>query len=122
MKILIVEDHLDVLDCLRMYFSEKGHDVAAVATAEEAILRLNRFCPDLAIVDMLLPKGHGRQVLQEIHKRGLPTRLVVVTGSDDLELKKEAKSLGASDYLFKPLTIHELDALFSASSPAESSA
>lgn len=112
MTILIVEDHLEVLDCLRLYFSEKGHEVATASTAEEALAILNRLNPDLAIVDMLLPKGHGRQVLQEIRKRGLPTRMVVVTGSDDLELKKEAQSLGVSDYVFKPVTLRDLDALF----------
>lgn len=112
MRILIVEDHLEVLECLRDYFSGKGHEVATAATTEEAISSLNRLSPDLAIVDMLLPKGHGREVLREIRKRGLPTRVVVVTGSDDLELKKEAKSLGVSDYLFKPVTLRDLDALF----------
>lgn len=112
MRILIVEDHLEVLDCLRFYFTEKGHEVATAATTEEAISSLNRMSPDLAIVDMLLPKGHGREILREIHKRKLPTRVVVVTGSDDLELKKEAQSLGVSDYLFKPLTIRDLDTLF----------
>ena len=107
-----MEDQLEVLDCLRSYFTEKGHEVATASTAEEALACLNRLSPDLAIVDMLLPKGHGREVLREIHKRGLPTRVVVVTASDDLELRKEAKSLGVSDYLFKPVTIRDLDVLF----------
>ena len=114
MRILIVEDHLEVLDCLRQYFSDKGHDVNTAATVEEAVSCLSRWSPDLAIVDMLLPNGHGKQILQEIRRQELPTRLVVVTGSDDLELRKEAKSLGVSDYLFKPLTIRDLDALFKA--------
>lgn len=120
MKILIVEDQLDVLECLRSYFTERGHEVQTACTAEEAIARLNGSPPDLAFIDLVLPRGHGRQVIQEMAKRGLPTRKVVITACDDLSLRRELLSsygVGASDYLFKPIALCEIEALL-APSPA----
>jgi DNA-binding response OmpR family regulator len=111
MRILIVEDQLEVLDCLRDYSTEKGHEVFSACTAYEAIDCLSRAQPELAFIDLLLPKGHGRQVIQEITKRHLPTRMVVVTACDDLDLRKELMGYGVTEYLFKPVTIRDLDAL-----------
>ncbi len=129
MLVLLVEDQLDVLDCMRLYLGERGHEVHTAATAQEALAWLNCATPDLAVVDMLLPRGHGRQVVQEIASRAArarndgrevrPTRVVVVTACDDLNLRREMLSLGVTDYLFKPITVRELDALFAEAAPLE---
>ena len=113
MTILIVEDQLEVLDCLRSYTTQGGHRVFTASTADEAINWLSRVQPDLAFIDLLLPRGHGRQVIQEVAKRRLPTRLVVITACDDLTLRQELISYGVaqSDYLFKPVTIRDLEQL-----------
>lgn len=112
MRILIVEDHLEVLECLRSYFGEQGNEVRVASTAREALEQLERGPCDLALVDLLLPQGSGRQVIREIAGRRDATRVVVVTGCDDLELRRELLELGVADYLFKPVTIRDLDALF----------
>jgi len=113
MQILIVEDDLDVLQCLRSYLTERGHEVMTACTAEEAIAWLNCSDPALIMADLTLPKGNGRQVIQEVVKRHLHARVVVITADDDLELRRDLLSLGIiTDYLFKPITIRELNALF----------
>lgn len=112
MKVLVVEDQLEVLECLRSYFTDRFHEVRAASTAEEALALLDREGDfQLALVDMLLPRGHGRQVIQEIWRRNLPTRPIVITACDDLELRRELLALGVSEYLFKPVTIRDLDQL-----------
>ena len=113
MKILVVEDHLDVLDCLRSYFVQHEHDVLSATTAQEAIQLLQRETPDLALIDLKLPRGNGRMVIQDIVRRcrnPMP-RMVVITADDNLELRKELIGYGVSDYLFKPITIRDLDDL-----------
>ncbi len=128
MKILLVEDQIEVLDCLRSYFEERGNEVTAVSDAEQALATLNSNLQagqnfDLAFVDLLLPIGHGRQVIQEIAKQKIPTRVIVVTASDDLELRQEMLNYGVSEYLFKPITIRDLERLLlppaAAEGPAE---
>ena len=111
MTILLVEDQLDVLDCLRSYFSDKGFDVLTACTAQEAISLLDRIEVNMVFTDLVLPRGDGRMVVQEIAKRGLPTRMVVITGCDDLKLRQELLSLGVTDYLFKPIALSDLNAL-----------
>lgn len=114
MKILIVEDQLEVLECLRSYSLSLGCEVMTATTAQEAIAMLDRITPDLAFVDLTLPQGNGRQVVYEIYRRGLPSRMVVVTACDDLDIRKDLMNHGVSDYLFKPITIHDLDQLLKA--------
>ena len=115
MRILIVEDQRDVLECLRGYFRERGHEVMTACTEREALEWLSGSQPQLAFIDLMLPRGHGRAVIQEIARNDgekvTPTRMVVITACDDLQLRKEMLALGVTDYLFKPLTLRDLDAL-----------
>ncbi len=113
MRILIVEDQIDVLDCLRSYAQAQGNQVLTASTAPEALACLDHGVPDVALIDLMLPQGNGRQVIEEISKRKLPTRVVVITACDDLQLRRELLSYGIAsyDYLFKPVTIRDLDAL-----------
>lgn len=118
MRILIVEDQLDVLECLRSYVQAQGSQVLTASTAHEAVACLDRAIPDVALIDLMLPQGHGREVIEEISKRQLPTRVVVITACDDLQLRQELLSYGVAsyDYLFKPVTVRDLDALLETSS------
>ena len=111
MQLLIVEDELEMLECLRNYFAQSGHQVASACSIDEALTSLGRSQPDVAFVDMMLPGGHGRRIIQEISKRQLPTRVVVITACDDLELRREMLGYGVCAYLFKPVTISDLNAL-----------
>jgi len=114
-QILLVEDELDLLECLRAYLTERGHDVFTASTVEEALRWLAHVTPDMALVDLRLPGGSGRAIVQEIQKRRLPTRIVVTTGCADLELRRELLALGVTDYLFKPIQLRELQQLLSSS-------
>lgn len=111
MKILVVEDDLDVLECIRSYLTGHGHQVTAACTMQEAVRWLEHDRPDMAFVDLILPNGHGRGVIQKICRQGIPAQIVVVTASDDLTLRKELLHYGVTHYLFKPITIHDLEAL-----------
>ena len=117
-RLLIVEDELEMLACLREHFTDRGHQVFTASTVEEALTWLNQTTLDMAFVDMLLARGHGRTVIQEIAKRRLPVRMVVMTACDDLDLRRDLLAYGVTDYLFKPITLHELDLLVTPESSA----
>ena len=114
--ILIIEDELEMLACLRGYFTDRGHQVMTASTVEEALNCLNRSTPEMAFIDLQLASGHGRTVIQEIRKRQLPTRMVVMTGCSDLDLRREILAYGVTDYLFKPITLREVGRLLTTSS------
>lgn len=113
MRILVVEDELDLLHCLRTYFLERGHQVATASIASEAIQQLDAFRPDTAFIDLILPRGNGQDVIQAIVARQLPTRIVVITGQADFELRQQLLASGVSVYLFKPLALRDLNQLVS---------
>lgn len=109
--ILIVEDELEMLTCLRGYFTDRGHRVVTTATVGEALEYLQVASPDMAFIDLHLPDGSGRAIIQTITKRHLPTRMIVMTGLSDLELREELLAYGVTDYLFKPMRLQEVGRL-----------
>ena len=115
-RLLIVEDELEMLACLREHFTDHGHQVFTASTVEEALAWLNQTTLDMAFVDMRLARGHGRSVIQEIARRKLPIRMVVMTACDDLDLRRDLLAYGVTDYLFKPITLREVGSLLTAPS------
>jgi two-component system response regulator MtrA len=109
MKVLVVEDDVDISNVLTFYFEAKGHEVV---TARDGLQALERFkCQDLdlMLLDVMLPKLDGWAVLEAVRaKCNLPVILLTALGSTDDIVK--GLSLGADDYLRKPFEIRELEA------------
>ena len=106
--ILVVEDEWDLLESMRSYFTDRGHHVMTASTVEEALGCLRRSTPEMAFVDLKLPNGNGRTIIHTIVKRQLPTRMIVMTGCADLDVRRELLAYGVTDYLFKPITLREV--------------
>ena len=115
---LIVEDELDLIECLRSYLTDRGHEVLLASTVDEALRWLARATPDMALIDLRLPGGSGRLIVQDIRKRQLPTRVVIMTGCADLELRRDLLAAGVTDYLFKPIQLKEVQQLLTDSNPS----
>jgi CheY-like chemotaxis protein len=104
-KILIVDDEAAVADSLRLIFSNRGYEVRAVYSAEQAIEVLAEWRPDLAIVDVMLPQMNGLQ-LAGILKGNYPDcRILLMSGHPGTaELLNDAQKQGSSfEVLAKPL-------------------
>ena len=110
-QILVVEDEWDLLVALRGYFSDRGHHVMTASTVDEALAWLRHSTPEMALIDLKLPNGNGRTIIQAIVKQQLPTRMIVITGCADLDLRRELLAYGVTDYLFKPITLREIGRL-----------
>lgn len=101
--ILVVEDDPPLSRVYRDKLTSAGFDVQAAHDGEAAIAALKKSKPDLIILDLLLPKKDGFQVLQEIHDTAGWKSIPVVVASnlgveDDIA---KAKKLGAKDYIVK---------------------
>jgi len=107
MKILLVEDHADSRRSLQRLIERRGHEVVAVATAEEAetALREQRFA--FLILDWMLPGKSGVDLCRQLRaeERGDEMFILLVTARGDTEDLHLALEAGANDYLTKPLDL-----------------
>lgn len=109
-KILIADDDPDIRDVLKLTLSEENYEIIETTNGEEAITRIHKDSPDLALLDYKMPILNGREVCrlvkQDILLRHLP--IIMVTGKGDLEDKVGGIEAGADDYIVKPFEPKEL--------------
>jgi DNA-binding NtrC family response regulator len=104
-KILIVDDEVIVADSLNLIFSSQHYEVRSAYSAEAAIEVLSQWQPDLAVVDVMLPKMNGIELAGIVSQNYPSCRILLISGHPGTaELLNEAKSHGLSyDILAKPL-------------------
>jgi DNA-binding response OmpR family regulator len=107
-RILVVEDESKVARALREGLERQGHQVVIAPTGEEGFFLVNAEEFDLVILDLMLPGRDGLQVLSTLRKRGLETRVLILTARDAIEDRVQGLDKGADDYLVKPFAFPEL--------------
>jgi two-component system response regulator VanR len=112
-KILLAEDDLQIIDMYRRKFEMEGFDVQFAEDGEQAIEILNRWKPDIALLDIMMPKVNGLDVLKFIkEKKGYEDILtVMLTNLGNESTAEEIYKLGATEYIVKadmtPLEVSE---------------
>jgi CheY-like chemotaxis protein len=93
MKILTVDDDPDVVEYLSSFLEDEGHEVAVASDERSALASLERFDPDVILIDVMLPGRSGLDLLVRLRRdpRRAGTPLVLVTGDDGV-LKDECRS------------------------------
>ena len=102
-KILVVEDEEILLTALKEELGSGGYQVEGAGDGVEGLAKTKSFKPDLILLDLLMPKMDGMEMLQKL-KGDVQTRdvpVVILTNLSDYEKISEALSLGAMDYLVK---------------------
>lgn len=103
-KILIAEDEDVLLNVLKDRFEAEGWEVSTAKDGEETVVSINKFKPNLVLLDLLMPKKDGFEVLKEIRSnpefKDLPIIIVLSNLGSDEDIKK-AMALGANDYFVK---------------------
>ncbi|MBI3437897.1 MAG: response regulator [Proteobacteria bacterium] len=108
-RVLIVEDDLRTSELLRSGLAEAGHAVEAVGDGELGLAAIQAAPFDLIILDALLPKRDGWQVLEELRRQGCQTPVLMLSALDGIQHRVRGLSLGADDYLTKPFSFEELN-------------
>ena len=108
-QLLLVEDDPTIRRSLIRAFGERGHAVASVGTAAEALQSVVADRPDLVILDLGLPDIDGYQALRMI-RAVCPVPVVVATALDDEQQIIKVLDAGADDYVVKPFSPGHLDA------------
>lgn len=112
MRLLLVEDNEDLGDALERHFRADGHAVDWARTAPEAedYLHAGGGEYDLVVLDIMLPGGDGRQILQQIRSSESDLPVLVLTARSQVADRVHLLDLGADDYMTKPFEVAELDA------------
>ena len=109
-KVLLVEDEKNVILGVRTCLDAVGYDVEIVEDGEEALNSVNREHPDLILLDLLLPKVDGFEVLKTLKVKEETSKIpvVVLTAKAEEEDRQRAMDLGANNYMTKPFKPQEL--------------
>ena len=108
MKILVVDDEEGARELFYTILSGEGYAVTLANDGEAALVQLKAEPFDLIITDIKMPVMDGLQLLQEIRKSGMNTDVIMVTAYGEVETYLKAMSLGAAEYINKPIRIKEL--------------
>jgi len=107
-RVLVVEDEKKVAKALRDGLEGEHYDVRVAATGEEGFFLANHESFDLVVLDLMLPRRDGLEVLATLRKRGLQTPVLILTAKDTVEDRVQGLDHGADDYLIKPFAFPEL--------------
>ena len=108
-KILIIDDHALIRDGVKRAITSIGFaEVFEAASRSEAFAQLAHKNPDVIIVDLNLPDGHGLEIVQWARKNSATIAIVVLTLSADVRIITAAASAGASAFISKSAPVSEL--------------
>lgn len=110
MKILIVEDEIELAHSIINYLQNQDYTCDLASDLEEAELKLSLCNYDCVILDIMLPYGNGVDLLQSLKKAGKENAVIIISAKNSLDDKVKSLSLGANDYLAKPFHLAELNA------------
>ncbi len=106
--LLAADDDPAMLNVLLRFLSSQGYEVVAAADGEETLRLARERRPDLVLLDILMPKKDGIEVLRELAPEMPRAGFVMITGNDDEEVAKACLELGAFDYVQKPVNLELL--------------
>ncbi|NOR83757.1 MAG: response regulator [Ardenticatenales bacterium] len=107
-RILLVDDEPAITGNLAPLLGRAGFEVAVAADGEEALLKIASFAPALIILDVMMPKLDGREVLRRLRRADNWTPVILLTQVGDSSERAMALQEGADDYLNKPFDPYEL--------------
>ena len=108
MKILLVEDDNRLSDVVKRGLEEHGNEVDWVADGEAAVQAALNNNYGMIVLDLMLPKLSGEEVLATLRRAHVETSILVLTAKDQLTDKVTVLTAGADDYMTKPFALEEL--------------
>ncbi len=105
-KILVVDDEKDLRDALRTMLESAGYSVVEAADGEEGLKLAEQEKPDLILLDIMMPKMDGHQVLNLLRQKpwGLHIHVLILTNADDPHNIAQGVGLHSDDYIIKSQT------------------
>ena len=109
MKLLIVDDEVEICDFLKSFFEERNFEVKTASSGQAALDVAEQFRPNVMLLDIKMPVMDGIQVLGSIKKKYPKTKVIMVTALETRDKIEECLRLGADNYITKPLSLEYLE-------------
>lgn len=106
-KVLIVDDEKPISDIIKFNLSKEGYHVLTAFDGEDALNQVRSFQPDLVLLDVMLPRLDGFQVLRKLRETS-QVPVIMLTAKEEEVDKVLGLELGADDYITKPFGMREL--------------
>jgi CheY-like chemotaxis protein len=107
-RILLVDDSLYQRNKLRKFLEDAGHEVIEGKDGEEGVSLAASRRPDCILLDLIMPKVGGMEVLREFHERHITLPVIIHTSDIQEETRQECLALGAVAFLNKPAQDEDL--------------
>lgn len=108
MRILLIEDEYNLADAVAFKLRKEKYVVDLCTDGEEGLDNALTDSYDLIILDIMLPKIDGFEILQEIKNNNISSKVIMLTARNSIEDKLYSFNIGADDYLTKPFHMEEL--------------
>lgn len=108
MRVLVVEDEQDLARTLARALEEEDFAVDLAEDGEDGLFKIKETTYDAVILDLMLPRMDGWQVLAAVREAGIRTPVLILTARDLIADRVRGLNLGGDDYLIKPFALAEL--------------
>ena len=108
LKVLLIEDETKIAEFVVKGLSAAGYDVMHVDDGERGLAAVQDAAHDLVILDVMLPKLNGFDLLHQARTAGVTTPVIILSAKVDLPDRLMGFEMGADDYLPKPFFVEEL--------------
>ncbi len=107
MRILIVEDEVQIRKLMKLNLEMEGHEVVEVGEGVKALELVDRQYFDLIVLDLMLPNIDGLQICETVRLKNKLIKIIIVSAKDSVQDRVQGLKLGADDYLSKPFDLEE---------------
>ncbi|WXJ88098.1 Sporulation initiation phosphotransferase F [Moorella humiferrea] len=118
-RMLVVDDQRGVRTLLQLAFQEEGYQVATAVNGRDALRQVERWRPDVVLMDVRMPVMGGLETLPRIKTIAPQTAVIIMSAYVEVEAVDEIRRMGADDFIYKPFDLEELKAKVKAVLPEE---
>ncbi len=105
-KILLVDDDAEIVQAMKAVLESKGYTVVTASDGNQGLAMAEEERPDLAVIDMMMPKKSGFIVLENLKSRGAASpKVIMITANEGSRHRAYAELLGVDEYLRKPFSL-----------------
>ncbi len=108
LEILILDDETIVGERLKASLEKDGHNLETFTSSVEALKSLKEKNFDIVVTDIRMDDISGIEILEQVRKKSLRTKVIMITGYATLEVARESLTKGAFDFIAKPFKIKEI--------------
>ena len=117
-RVLVIDDEGKFCSLVESFLAGRGYTVATASTSSDALVQMERFSPEVIVMDLVMPGLSGLELLKLAKDRTFPPRVIMVTAVDADQVAHQAMSEGAQAFMSKPVDLDALERLISGIWPA----